>query len=98
MAISTTDIFIFIPLDENISAIYRKGLDIPYIFVEKGVNIVSLLVVIAFQVRETNRPFTYTEDCYKYNCFCACDGSWNCPKDDTEDICDIGPDGGKILV
>lgn len=31
--------------------------------------------------------FTITEDCFRYNCFCYSDGSWECPADESEYIC-----------
>ncbi|GAB1605393.1 hypothetical protein Ahia01_000821300 [Argonauta hians] len=34
-----------------------------------------------------NLPFSREENCYKYQCFCNCDGSWNCPADSAEYIC-----------
>ncbi|XP_052103035.1 uncharacterized protein LOC127736509 isoform X7 [Mytilus californianus] len=35
-----------------------------------------------------NSRFSYDEDCFRYNCDCNCDGSWNCPASRTERICD----------
>ncbi|GAB1605392.1 hypothetical protein Ahia01_000821200, partial [Argonauta hians] len=35
-----------------------------------------------------NRPFSFTDECFKYNCVCKSDGSWDCPASRTENICD----------
>ena len=42
---------------------------------------------VHFQTRKGGEPFQFEEGCYQFNCFCRCDGSWNCPKEKTEDFC-----------
>ncbi|XP_053387179.1 uncharacterized protein LOC123542478 [Mercenaria mercenaria] len=37
---------------------------------------------------EGNRPFTFEKGCFQYNCFCACNGSFNCPSERSEYICE----------
>lgn len=32
-------------------------------------------------------PFSFTENCFKYNCRCDTDGSWNCSAELAEYIC-----------
>ena len=35
------------------------------------------------------RPFSFTEDCFRFNCKCHSDGSWECPSERTEYICQL---------
>ncbi|KAL4216390.1 hypothetical protein ACF0H5_024116 [Mactra antiquata] len=35
-----------------------------------------------------NKRFTTSDECYQYSCMCNCDGSWECPKELTVQICD----------
>ncbi|XP_060081144.1 uncharacterized protein LOC132560496 [Ylistrum balloti] len=37
-----------------------------------------------------NSQFQYIKDCYRLNCDCACDGSYDCPSRNTEYVCDGG--------
>lgn len=37
-----------------------------------------------------NSKFQHTDGCHRYNCDCACDGSYNCPSSETEYVCDGG--------
>lgn len=41
------------------------------------------------QLFEPNTDFTLQQGCLRYRCKCNCDGNWNCPADDPEDICNI---------
>ncbi|CAG2241244.1 unnamed protein product [Mytilus edulis] len=34
-----------------------------------------------------NSRFQFTNGCSRYNCMCNCDGSWNCPAEDTTNDC-----------
>ena len=38
------------------------------------------------------RPFSFTDGCIRYNCDCHSDGSWECPADRADDICQHGRD------
>ena len=38
------------------------------------------------------RPFSFMDGCIRYNCECHDDGSWECPADRAEDICQHGRD------
>eukprot|EP00106_Octopus_bimaculoides_P013363 XP_014780805.1 PREDICTED: uncharacterized protein LOC106876685 isoform X1 [Octopus bimaculoides] len=42
---------------------------------------------------QSNIAFTRDVDCYRYRCFCNCDGSWNCPAESAEFICDESSKG-----
>ncbi|XP_062593623.1 kielin/chordin-like protein [Saccostrea cucullata] len=35
----------------------------------------------------SNSDFSFDEGCYRFNCQCNCDGSWNCPSFRTQNIC-----------
>ncbi|KAK3097439.1 hypothetical protein FSP39_009661 [Pinctada imbricata] len=37
--------------------------------------------------RAPNTRFRYDEGCYRYECVCNCDGSYNCPAERTIDLC-----------
>lgn len=41
-------------------------------------------------------PFSFTEDCFRFNCECYSDGSWECPSERSEYICRLGP--GEIAI
>ncbi|XP_029648016.2 uncharacterized protein LOC115222051 isoform X2 [Octopus sinensis] len=43
--------------------------------------------VISGKSYQSNIAFTRDVDCYRYRCFCNCDGSWNCPAESAEFIC-----------
>ena len=50
------------------------------------------------------RPFSFMDGCFRYNCQCHSDGSWECPADRAEDVCQHGRDreetsrGNRIRV
>ncbi|XP_064618367.1 uncharacterized protein LOC135482358 isoform X2 [Liolophura sinensis] len=48
--------------------------------------------VVNGQTYVRGQQFSFNQDCYRFNCMCNSDGSWNCPAEDTEDICS-GRDG-----
>lgn len=33
------------------------------------------------------QPFSFDQDCFRFKCFCSEDGSWNCPADDSQNLC-----------
>ena len=37
--------------------------------------------------------FVYTDGCIRYQCICDADGSWQCPADRAEDMCESGERG-----
>ena len=37
------------------------------------------------------RPFVFTDGCFKYNCECHSDGSWECPGHKAEYTCGQDP-------
>ncbi|KAK7480212.1 hypothetical protein BaRGS_00028597 [Batillaria attramentaria] len=42
--------------------------------------------------RPPEENFIITKPCKRFTCFCACNGRWRCPRNQTEDLC---PDGDK---
>ncbi|KAK3599719.1 hypothetical protein CHS0354_037192 [Potamilus streckersoni] len=46
------------------------------------------------QIYKSNSPFKLREGCYEYNCFCKCDGGWNCPSEKTVDVCNTNTSTG----
>lgn len=40
--------------------------------------------------------FSFTEGCFRFNCDCHSDGSWECPSESSEYICQLAP-GQKIV-
>ena len=34
------------------------------------------------------RPFSLTDECFRYDCECHSDGSWECPAENAEYVCD----------
>ena len=42
------------------------------------------------------RPFSFTENCFRFHCDCKYDGSWECPSERTEFICRRQP--GEQIV
>lgn len=42
-----------------------------------------------------NSRFQFTNGCSRYNCMCNCDGSWNCPAQDTTNDCSGSNNGGS---
>ncbi|XP_061176286.1 uncharacterized protein LOC133185208 [Saccostrea echinata] len=37
--------------------------------------------------RKPNERFVFDDNCYRFSCFCACNGSWECPASQTQEIC-----------
>lgn len=37
------------------------------------------------------RPFSFTEGCFRFNCECYSGGSWECPSERSEYICQRQP-------
>ena len=44
----------------------------------------------------TGRPFSFTDGCFRFNCVCNSDGSWECPSERSEYICPLKP--GQVIV
>ena len=42
------------------------------------------------------QPFSFTEGCFRFNCDCHQDGSWECPSERSEYICPLRQ-GEKIV-
>ena len=42
------------------------------------------------------RSFSFTEGCFRFNCECFSDGSWECPSERSEYICPVQP-GQRIV-
>ena len=42
------------------------------------------------------RPFSFTEGCFRFNCECHTDGSWECPSERSEYVCQLQP-GQQII-
>ena len=42
------------------------------------------------------RPFSFTEGCFRFNCECHSDGSWECPSERSEYVCPLQP-GQRIV-
>merc|ERR1719219_1414370 len=52
------------------------------------------------RVYTSQYPFQFQDGCYRYNCQCNCDGSYNCPASKTVDTCnrcrECNVDGRRI--
>ena len=44
------------------------------------------------------RPFSFKYDCYKYNCDCHTNGSWECPPEKAEYNCIDDPTGNYPIM
>ncbi|CAI9736705.1 Hypothetical predicted protein [Octopus vulgaris] len=70
-------------------------------------NIGSIIVVSQSEIRycmvnneryNLGSRFSFTEGCFKYNCMCYRNGSWECPGSDSQYICDRDTDWASIPV
>ena len=64
----------------------------------------KMVVIVSDNVRECQvrgqkyrlgQPFSFNEGCFKYNCDCKRDGSWECPAARAEYTCQETPDNGQ---